>query len=157
MVPDVDQVSQLYISRAAAADDEVAELNNRLAMARYIRSYLSNSANTFNVLPANSGIENLNIESQIAAYNTRLLERNNLVENSSTENPLVIDMDNQLKGMRDAIVQSIDNYVVTLNSAVTTARSSQAAASSRLQANPTQARYLLSVERQQKVYVSLYL
>ena len=157
MVPDVEQVSQLYISRAAAADDEVAKLNNRLAMARYIRSYLSNSANTFNVLPANSGIENLNIESQIAAYNTRLLERNNLVENSSTENPLVVDMDSQLKGMREAIVQSIDNYVVTLNSAVTTARSSQAAASSRLQANPTQARYLLSVERQQKVKESLYL
>lgn len=157
MVPDVEQASQLYISRAAAADDEVAALNNRLAMARYIRSYLGNSANTFNVLPANSGIENLNIENQIAAYNTRLLERNNLVENSSTENPLVIDMDSQLKGMREAIIQSIDNYVVTLNSAVNTARNSQAAASSRLQANPTQARYLLSVERQQKVKESLYL
>ncbi len=157
MVPDVEQVSQLYISRAAAADDEVADLNNRLAMARYIRSYLVNSANTFNVLPANSGIENLNIETQIAAYNTRLLERNNLVENSSTENPLVVDMDSQLKGMREAIIQSIDNYVVTLNSAVTTARNSQAAASSRLQANPTQARYLLSIERQQKVKESLYL
>mgnify|MGYP002930011184 FL=1 len=157
MVPDVEQASQLYFSRAAAASDEVAGLNNRLAMARYIRDYLTNSANSFNVLPANAGLENLNIETQISGYNTRLLERNNLVENSSTQNPLVVDMDNQLAGMRQAILQSIDNYVVTLNSQVRTAEHSQAAASSRLQANPSQARYLLSVERQQKVKESLYL
>ncbi len=157
MVPDVEQASSLYFARAAAANDEVAGLNNRLAMARYIRSYLTNSANSFNVLPANAGLENLNIESQISAYNTKLLERNNLVENSSTSHPLVIDIDNQLAGMRQSILQSIDNYVVTLNSSVRTAESSRAVASSHLQANPTQARYLLSVERQQKVKESLYL
>jgi len=157
MVPDVGQASQLYFNRAADASDEVLNLENRLSMARYIREYLTNSANSFNVLPANSGLENLNIESQIAEYNKFLLERNNLVENSSTTNPLVIDMDNQLAGMRQSILQSIDNYVVTLNSAVKTAESSRATASSKLQANPSQARYLLSVERQQKVKESLYL
>lgn len=157
MVPDVEQASALYFSRAAEASDEVAGLNSRLATARYIRSYLANSANSFNVLPANAGLENLNIESQITAYNEQLLRRNNLVENSSTANPLVADMDSRLDGMRRAILQSIDNYVVTLNSAVSAARSSQEAASSRLRANPAQARHLLSVERQQKVKESLYL
>ena len=157
MVPDVTQASQLYFTRAADADEEVTGLNNRLSMAKYIRDYLTNSANSFNVLPANSGLENLNIENQISTYNQQLLERNNLVANSSTSNPLVVDMDNQLAGMRQAILQSIDNYVVTLNSQVRTARTSQIAASSRLQANPTQARYLLSVERQQKVKEALYL
>ena len=151
MVPDIEQASQLYFNRAAQASDEVAGLNNRLSMANYIRSYLTNSANSFNVLPANAGLENFNIESQIQDYNKHLLERNNLVENSSTSNPLVVDLDNQLAGMRQAILQSIDNYVVTLKSQVRTAESSRATASVHLQANPTQARYLLSVERQQKV------
>lgn len=114
MVPDIEQASQLYFNRAAQASDEVAGLNNRLSMANYIRSYLTNSANSFNVLPANAGLENFNIESQIQDYNKHLLERNNLVENSSTSNPLVVDLDNQLAGMRQAILQSIDNYVVTL-------------------------------------------
>lgn len=157
MVPDIEQASQLYFNRAAQASDEVAGLNNRLSMANYIRSYLTNSANSFNVLPANAGLENFNIESQIQDYNKHLLERNNLVENSSTSNPLVVDLDNQLAGMRQAILQSIDNYVVTLKSQVRTAESSRATASVHLQANPTQARYLLSVERQQKVKESLYL
>lgn len=69
-LPDVDQASALYFQRATTASDEVLKLNNRLGMARYIRNYLSNSANSFNVLPANSGLENLSIEGQITAYNT---------------------------------------------------------------------------------------
>lgn len=157
MVPDVDAAAQAYFARASQATDEVLQLNNRLGMARYIRNYLANSANSFNVLPANSGLENLNIEKQISDYNTQLLQRNNLVENSSTSNPLVINMDNQLDGIRQAILQSIDNYIVTLNSQIRAAQTNEAMASSRLQANPTQARYLLSVERQQKVKESLYL
>ncbi len=157
MVPDIDAAAQAYFNRASQATDEVLQLNNRLGMARYIRNYLANSANSFNVLPANSGLENLNIEQQITEYNQKLLERNNLVENSSTANPLVINMDNQLDGIRQAILQSIDNYIVTLNSYIRAAQTNQATASSRLQANPSQARYLLSVERQQKVKESLYL
>lgn len=157
MVPDIDAAAQAYFTRASQATDEVLQLNNRLGMARYIRNYLANSANSFNVLPANSGLENLNIEKQISDYNTQLLQRNNLVENSSTANPLVITMDNQLDGIRQAILQSIDNYIVTLNSQIRAAQTNEAMASSRLQANPTQARYLLSVERQQKVKESLYL
>lgn len=157
MVPDIDAAAQAYFTRASQATDEVLQLNNRLGMARYIRNYLANSANSFNVLPANSGLENLNIESQIGEYNKKLLERNNLVENSSTSNPLVINMDNQLDGIRQAILQSIDNYIVTLNSQIRAAQTNEAMASSRLQSNPNQARYLLSVERQQKVKESLYL
>lgn len=156
-LPDVDQASSLYFQRATSASDEVLKLNNRLGMARYIRNYLSNSANSFNVLPANSGLENLSIEGQITAYNNLLLKRNQMVSNSSASNPLVVDIDNQLAGMREAILTSIDNYIVLLNSSVQMAQSSQAAASSQLAANPTQARYLLSVERQQKVKENLYL
>lgn len=157
MLPDVQQASTLYFQRATVASDEVLAYNNRLGMARYIRNYLSNSANSFNVLPANSGLENLSIEGQISNYNELLLKRNQLVSNSSTSNPYVVDIDNQLAGMREAILTSIDNYIVMLNSQVQMARSSQAMASSQLAANPTQARYLLSVERQQKVKESLYL
>lgn len=157
LVPDVDAAAQAYFQRATSATDEVIQLNNRLSMARYIRNYLANSANSFNVLPANSGLENLNIEQQIAEYNKMLLQRNNLVQNSSTSNPLVASMDTQLDGIRQAVLQSIDNYIVTLNAGIRAAQTNEAMASSRLQANPTQARYLLSVERQQKVKEALYL
>ena len=126
-------------------------------MTRYIRNYLANDANRTQLLPANSGIESANIESQIAEYNKQLLQRNSLVANSSTENPLVVDMDQALASMRGAIIRSIDNQIVTLNSQIKSLRQTEQQTTSRIAANPTQAKYLLSVERQQKVKEALYL
>lgn len=157
LVPDLQQASALYFSQAAEANREADQLAQKLSMAEYLGRHLSDPARALEVLPASTSLENLNIENQITAYNTLLLERNNFANNSSDQNPLVIDKDRQLEGMRKSILQSIDNYKATLKGEISRAKGTRAEASSQLQANPTQARYLLSVERQQKVKESLYL
>jgi len=157
MLPDVQQVAQAYFQRTNEASDEVQAINNKLAVAKYVREFLSNSANNSTVLPANVGLADINIESQISAYNAKLLQRNNLLENSSSNNPLIVSLDNDLSGMRQSILAAIDNYITTLNASLRTAQTAQATSASRLAANPSQAKYLLSVERQQKVKESLYL
>ena len=157
LLPDVQAVSSMYMAQSSEANAQILSLNNQLYMTRYIRNYLANDANRTQLLPANSGIESANIESQIAEYNKQLLQRNSLVANSSTENPLVVDMDQALASMRGAIIRSIDNQIVTLNSQIKSLRQTEQQTTSRIAANPTQAKYLLSVERQQKVKEALYL
>ncbi len=105
----------------------------------------------YELLPANSGISASSIESQISSYNNLLLERNSLLANSSLKNPLVIDLDSQLDALRGAIISSIDNLLVTLNTQIKTLERSEKQNTALLAANPSQAKYLLSVERQQKV------
>ena len=157
LLPDVQAASSIYMAQSSATNAQILALNNQLYMTRYIRNYLSNDANRTQLLPANSGIESTNIESQIAEYNKQLLQRNSLVANSSTENPLVVDMDQSLTCMRGAIISSIDNQIVTLNAQINSLQQTEQQTTSRIAANPTQAKYLLSVERQQKVKESLYL
>lgn len=157
LLPDVQAASSMYMAQSSEANAQILSLNNQLYMTRYIRNYLANDANRTQLLPANSGIESANIESQIAEYNKQLLQRNSLVANSSTENPLVVDMDQALASMRGAIIRSIDNQIVTLNSQIKSLRQTEQQTTSRIAANPTQAKYLLSVERQQKVKEALYL
>ena len=157
LLPDVQAASSMYMAQSSEANAQILSLNNQLYMTRYIRNYLANDANRTQLLPANSGIESANIESQIAEYNKQLLQRNSLVANSSTENPLVVDMDQALASMRGAIIRSIDNQIVTLNSQIESLRQTEQQTTSRIAANPTQAKYLLSVERQQKVKEALYL
>lgn len=157
LLPDVQAASSMYMEQSSETSAQILALNNRLYMTRYIRNYLASDANRTQLLPVNSGIENTNIESQIAEYNKQLLQRNNLVANSSTENPLVVDMDQSLAAMRSAIIRSIDNQIVTLNAQVRSLRQTERQTTSRIAANPAQAKYLLSVERQQKVKESLYL
>ena len=157
LLPDVQAASSMYMAQSSEANAQILSLNNQLYMTRYIRNYLANDANRTQLLPANSGIESVNIESQIAEYNKQLLQRNSLVANSSAENPLVVDMDQALASMRGAIIRSIDNQIVTLNSQIKSLRQTEQQTTSRIAANPTQAKYLLSVERQQKVKEALYL
>ena len=157
LLPDVQAASSMYMAQSSATNAQILALNNQLYMTRYIRNYLANDANRTQLLPANSGIESANIESQIAEYNKQLLQRNSLVANSSAENPLVVDMDQALASMRGAIIRSIDNQIVTLNSQIKSLRQTEQQTTSRIAANPTQAKYLLSVERQQKVKEALYL
>lgn len=157
LMPDVNAASNMYLQQSSTLSAQIQDLNNQLYMTRYVRNYLSNEANKMQLLPANSGIANSNIESQISEYNTQLLQRNNLVANSSTQNPLVVDMDQALASLRSAMLRSVDNHMVTLNAQLKSLQQSERKATNKLAANPDQAKYLLSVERQQKVKESLYL
>ncbi|WP_418826081.1 GumC family protein [Phocaeicola sp.] len=157
LLPDVQAASQLYMTERSQAQSQILTLNTQLSMARYIRNYLTASSSRNQLLPANSGLENANIESQISEYNNLQLQRNNLVANSSEQNPLVVDMDESLRSMRMSIVSSVDNLITTLNTQIHSLEKSDQRATEHIAANPSQAKYLLSVERQQKVKEALYL
>ncbi len=157
LLPDVQAAASMYMAQASEANAAIKSLNNQVYMARYIRNYLTSETNRFQLLPANSGIDNANIGSQITEYNNQLLERNNLVSKSSVKNPLVIEMDASLAAMRKALVSSIDNQLVALEAQIRSQQNYGGQATSQIASNPKQAKYLLSVERQQKVKESLYL
>ena len=85
------------------------------------------------------------------------MERNSLASNSSASNPLVSDLDVRLRAMRSALVQSLDNAIASLNTSISSLQRSESTSTAKIASTPTQARYLLSVERQQKVKEALYL
>lgn len=157
LLPDVQAASNLYMTQSTQTNAQILTLNNQLYMAKYIRGYLTDNTTQNQLLPANSGIENTNIEAQIAEYNKQLLQRNGLVASSSEKNPLVMDIDMALVSIRHAIITSIDNQITTLNAQISSLQQSEKQTTSKIAANPDQAKYLLSVERQQKVKEALYL
>ena len=157
LVPDVGAAASMYMNRNSALDAQQQELSNQLSMARYIRNYIASDNDPGKLIPANSGVDNPALESQIASYNTKVLERNSLVANSSTSNPLVIDADEALITMRENILSSVDNTVVALEAQIGNIHRSERRNTSRIAANPTQAKHLLGVERQQAVKEALYL
>lgn len=86
-----------------------------------------------------------------------VLDRNRLIANSSEKNPLVKDLGNSMQSMKRTILQSVDNLIVSLNTQIRSIRQQEATTTQQLASNPSQAKYLLSVERQQKVKEELYL
>ena len=157
LMTDVGAVGGIALNQKTSSETEARQLDNRLYMTRYLRSYLTDGMHEKEQLPANSGIGNPSIEAQITAYNQLLLQRNNHLAVSSEQNPLVMDIDQKLTTMKQSILGSLDNELVMLNTQRNAISNMRSDAVTRLAANPQQAKYLLSVERQQKVKESLYL
>ncbi len=157
LIPDLQAASGLYMEQSSKTSEQLLTLNNQLYMTRYVLNYMTDKSKQSQLLPANSGIGSTSIESQIAEYNTKLLQRNGLVANSSDQNPLVKDLDLSLSEMRKAIIVSIENQITTLSTQIESLQKNEEETISKLASNPTQEQYLLSVGREQKVKEALYL
>ncbi|MDE5868885.1 MAG: polysaccharide biosynthesis tyrosine autokinase [Muribaculaceae bacterium] len=157
LVPDLKEAAKLNMEQDAQLTNKMLDLTNEIAMTGFVKDYVTNPANRNSVIPVNTGMGSPQLETQIASYNDLLLTRNNLVHSSSETNPIVLDYDAQLRGMREAIVKGVSSYVTALQSSLNNLRGAKGNTESQLSSGPTQAKYLLSVERQQKVKESLYL
>lgn len=155
-ITDLATSSSLYLQKTNEADVNILALNNQLFMARNIRQYLIKN-DTYQLLPVNSVIGNNTIETQIKDFNACVLQRNNIVSNSSEHSPIAIDIEKQLENLRMSIITGIDNEIKTLESQISAQRQYAGEANLKISSSPGQAKYLLSVERQQKVKESLYL
>lgn len=157
LIPDVAAASTMYMTQSSEIDKQIQVLDNQLYMARYIRNYLTNTVSNDQLIPASPGSLSNAVADQVRSYNETLLKRNNLVANSSEKNPLVIDLDESLSSMRGTIVASIDNEINSINSQIEKLQKTEKKTNTRIAESPTQAKYILTVERRQKVMESLYL
>lgn len=156
LIPDVQAAASMFMQENKEANTQILELNNNLQMTRYLKDFLTDASHRKEVLPANTGIGSNSIEKQILDYNVLLLELSQY-DGSSSSHPYVIGLQNRIADMRAAILAAIDNQIVALQTKIKNLQSTKSQTTAQIAANPTQAKYLLSVERQQKVKESLYL
>ena len=157
LMPDVEKAYTLSMERADKNSAILLDLNTRLSVAKYIRNYIVDKANTNQLIPVDLGIDNEKIDEQVKAFNDLQLERNKMIANSGSDNPMVRDMDKSLAQIRRAIIYSMNNMIMSLSTRISHLENDEQKTNTNISASPTQAKVLLSVERQQKVKEALYL
>lgn len=156
-VSDISSEMGVYVQDSRQYNKEVLELENQLKLTKYIRDYLVDPKNNSATIPALTGASDAGIESNINKYNNLFLEREKLISNSSEKNPVILDLNNSLLSMKQNIIQTIDNYIMSLNMQITNSRAQEAQTNYRLSSIPVQQKEILSVGRQQKIKEELYL
>lgn len=156
LLPDVAATTAMYMQQSSEAQSAMNDLSNQISVAEMVRGQLSGD-NFDQPLPVNTGIVNADIETAIGQYNNIVIERNRLLETTSDFNPIVKDRTQALRTLKGNIMASINAYIATLRAQMGNARRQANITTGKIAANPNQAKYLLSVERQQKVKESLYL
>jgi len=157
LLPDAEKASMLFMEQAQENNNRLIAISTQAAIAKYIRDHLTGGKKRNQLIPANLGLENADIERLITEYNTVQLKRNKLITNSSDQNPLIADLDQSLAAMRGSIVSSIDNLVMSLNTQRDELLQDERRTTAKIAVNPDQTKYLQTVGRQQKVKEALYL
>ena len=157
MLTDIRSDAQLALQESSESDHRSIALQNQRSMAVYIRNYLSDPSNSTELIPSGTGVDEINIESQILNYNQSLLKRNRLIENSSERNPVVQELNNILNSTRQNIMRAVDNLIVNLDIQLRSAQARTQRTRARISAVPQQQAEVTSISRQQQIKEQLYL
>ncbi|WP_426279062.1 GumC family protein [Chryseobacterium sp. S-02] len=155
-IADIQTEAELSLKSVAATRDVQLENESQLELVNSLINYLNRQGN-FQVLPLNVGLKDSNTASDIAAYNQLVIERNRLLENSTTANPLVQDVTKQINGMRTAIGASLQKSKSALQIAGSNIQMEQNRLSGMISKIPVQEKMFRSIERQQNIKEQLYL
>lgn len=156
-IPNMEMVTGKQLTYDQTIDQGLLSANTDLAMAKYMRDFIFNPKNVGKVIPANIGLKNGDINQQIAEYNKLLIQYDQIVENSGVNNPIAREYKALLNGMYESLKNSMSGLVGTLEENVRMVSGAKNENSQILSGQPEKAKYLLSVERQQKVKEELYI
>ena len=155
-ITELSRVSDIYLQQQSQSDAQILSLTNQKAMAQYLRELLDDES-VHRFLLVNSGIRNAVIEAQINQYNTLLMQLNSHLTYTSDQNPIIMNLENEIDGLRNSIKSGIDNHIKTIDIELSAVQGFNGEATSKISSNPAQAKFLASIEREQKVKESLYL
>ena len=149
--------AQLALQGSSEYDQKRAENTNQLRLINFLRSYIDNPDNKYEVIPANVGLTDAGLTNVIAQYNEMLIERKRLLRSSNENNPMLINLDTSISATRNTVLTTVESVEkglqITRNNLDLEARKYQA----RISNAPQQERELISITRQQEIKANLYL
>ncbi|RKE89004.1 GumC family protein [Epilithonimonas arachidiradicis] len=156
MITDLMTEAKINLESSADARKKQLELDAQLELNNDLISFL-NKQNSYQLLPVNIGLENHESNTNIAAYNKLIIDRNRMLENATPQNPLIQDITQQINSMKRSVAESLEKNKVALQFALNEYQSEQNKIESRITKIPHQEKLFRSLERQQQIKESLFL
>ncbi|HLP04254.1 MAG TPA: polysaccharide biosynthesis tyrosine autokinase [Paludibacter sp.] len=154
---DLSSEAEIFLKSASEYDNKLAELETQLNLVGYIETYVKDGKNQYNLVPANLGIEDKSLLQLVQEYNQALLERMKLQRTTNEKNPVLIQMEQQLKEIRKSIIVSIQSIKDGVRIALKDVKGKNRQFASKIKEVPTQERQFIEIKRQQEIKQKLYL
>ena len=154
-IVDFEKNADGYLTEGIAARKRRLEAETELTVANYLQEFLKGNSHKGEVIPQ-LAIANASFTQPISEYNKLVLQRNNMVENSSDNSPAVRDIDRQLESMRTSIVSSLNSYVRSVELELRDAQANENALTGVVGGVPEKEKQGLDIQRQQELKSALY-
>ena len=155
---DITNDAALAVQERSTAEKAYADNETQIRLLQFIKEYINNDKNRYDVIPGNIGLaKSSELSAIINTYNEMLIERKRLQRTTSDTNPALINLDEGIAQMRQNVELSIRTAEEGL---LITRRELQHQAnkySGKVSSAPIQEKEYLSMSRQQEIKANLYL
>ena len=155
-VTDIASEANINLNVGVANQQELANMRTQLNIAASMKDIVEQQ-DSFEVLPGNVGLTDPTINSTTSKYNELVLERNRLLKSSNEKNPVIVNLDQQIRGLKRSMQSSLSSTVDNLGLQVNALSNQQAIFNSKIYSAPKNERALRDITRKQETTEQLYL
>jgi tyrosine-protein kinase Etk/Wzc len=153
---DIEAEAQLFLESASDLNKRQLDLNTQMSLVNNIIDYLSEDDLT-SLLPSNLGISQDGLQGLIQNYNQLVLERNKLLRSSTEQNPVVINLANQINQLKGNVLRSLNNLKASIETSLRDLRRQEGVFGSKITQVPDTEKEFRNIVRQQNIKEALYL
>jgi len=135
--------------------DEAFGLGIQLEIAKALLEKLESQA-SYQILPANIGIDNQSVNTLVESYNTVVTQRNNLLISATTKSPMVLQLSSQLDNAKAAIITGVNRYIEGLQTSLSGFKNMEAKTKGIVADLPSKENTLRAYTRDFKIVEELY-
>jgi len=155
-ITDIPTELGLYLQNANVYEKQIIENETEIKVISSLRDFLKKSKPN-ELLPGNIVSSDPNSNTLINQYNTMVLERNRISASSTSINPTVIKLDDQIAAMKSSVSESLARLENSLIITKKELANKENELKSKLSQVPRQEREFRIIDRQQKVKEAIYL
>ena len=155
-VTDIQGEANIALNVGAASRQELENAKTQLNIASGMKNYV-NSETGYEVLPSNVGLSDPTIANTTARFNELVLERNRLLKSADEKNPMIVNLDQQLDGLKQSMQSSLGGMERNLELQVNSLSGQMSRINSKIYSAPKNEREFRDITRQQQTTESLYL
>lgn len=150
-ITDVTSEAQLNLNSATVNRQQFSEFSMQIEVLESIEDYLQNQGTEYEMVPSTLSIEDPTLTGLIADFNLLQRERESMLRTTQPNNPIVLNINQQLTSLRSSIIENLKNIknglIISRDNLQATANKFQSRASQ----VPTMERELLDISRQQSI------
>jgi capsular exopolysaccharide family len=155
-VADITVQAQLLLENSSQTLNELAKVETQLNVLNNLRNYLEDEANQ-RVLPSAVLPEDVVFTALVDRYNMLLLDRDRQLLSATPDNPTVQNLDQQLRNLRDDMLNNLRNTERRLEITRREIRRKTGQLESQVRDVPATQRRFLDMARQQQIKQELYI
>lgn len=156
MVIDLSRQSDVYLNYDKDKEVELKNMQLQRQLLRIIRNYMADMGKKYTIVPANTGIDDQQINKIVIAFNELVMKRSDYLTSMGEDAMRVKTITNQIEDQRKAIIVSIDKLTEAFDIRLAKYQANQEESQERLQTMPEKKLVKDYLQRERDIVTPLY-